>query len=44
MGSICMRGAAVAEWSKELLLTEKINRNQKDPRFSPRPRHYLKKG
>ena len=30
-------GGAVAEWSKALLLREKINENQKDPRFAPRP-------
>ena len=28
-------GGAVAEWSKSLLLLEKINEKPKDPRFSP---------
>ena len=27
--------SAVAEWSKALLLREKINKTQKDPRFAP---------
>ena len=28
---------ALAEWSKALQLREKINENQNDPRFDPRP-------
>ena len=36
-------GGAVAEWSKALLLREKINENQKDPRFAPRPGQPLKR-
>ena len=28
-------GGAVAEWSNALQLWEKINENQKDPRFAP---------
>ena len=35
-------GGAVAEWSKALHLCEKINVNQKDPRFAPRPGHLFK--
>ena len=31
-----LMGGAVAEWSKALQLREKINGNQKDPRFAPR--------
>ena len=30
-------GGAVAEWSKALLLKEKINKSQKDHRFNPQP-------
>ena len=29
------QGGAVAEWSKALLLREKINEKPKDPRFAP---------
>ena len=36
-------GGAVAEWSKALLVREKINENKKDPRFAPRPGQTLKK-
>ena len=36
-------GGAVAEWSKALLLREKINENQKDPWFAPRPGQPLKR-
>ena len=31
----CVKGGAVAEWSKALLERESINENQKDPRFAP---------
>ena len=34
-----IQGGAVAQWSKALQLREKINENQKDPRFTPRPGH-----
>ena len=40
---IVKKGGAVAEWSKALLKREKINENQKDPWFAPRPGHLLKK-
>ena len=36
-------GGAVAEWSKALLVTENKLKNQKVPRFAPRPGHLLKK-
>ena len=36
-------GGAVAEWSKALLLKEKINKSQKDHRFNPQPGQSLLK-
>ena len=37
-----LSGGAVAEWSKALHSREKINENQKDPKFAPRPGQPLK--
>ena len=33
--TFCLVRGAVAEWSKALLLSDKINENRKDPRFAP---------
>ena len=43
MKSTLKRGGAIAEWSKALQLREKINKNQKDPRFAPGLGNLLKK-